>query len=301
MLTDNLRNFSAPTIDMVTASPGSVDVSKISNSALDKDNLWMNPSSEISPITGADTTQPEWADRVNAGAGAYSGSWVRQTATVPDGFWLPCSPGAQFYAEAQAKRTAGAGAGGQLLINFYDAMHGTLLAAVTSPTVTAATWTKTAVTSAAAPAGTNAVRIAYYSNGGDTMQFDSLLARRVMQSETIASEVVTLTDATGWTNSLSIARKIGALISGTVFYTAGATAAWATVFTLAVGARPLGTVEFAGRVYDSSASTWYTAVLVIGTNGVVQVAMYDNGTALVLPFAIGVGDQVVGSFSFAAW
>lgn len=55
------------------------------------------------------------------------------------------------------------------------------------------------------------------------------------------------------------------------------------------GMRP----EFVGTVYDSSAATWFQAVFQLTDTNVLEMIRYDNGTALVAPFVIGAGDQVV--------
>ncbi len=256
----------------------------------DRDNLWPNPSSELVPPDNVDLTQPEWADRYYAHPG-YSGDWVRQITSGVSGFWMPCSPGAQFYAEAQAKRTAGAGSGGRLNVGFYPTLGSFSggLGLTSGAYSTSGSWAKVAVAlTDAAPAGTNAAYISYEAASGDTVQFDALLARRVMQPETISSETISVTMGTGWTQTWAFLRRTGGLVCGSVWGQAGATSAWSSIFTLPVGARPITDLNVMGRVYDSSTGTVYSAVFSISAStGVVSLLEYDNGTANVPPFAIG--------------
>lgn len=121
--------------------PGSVTREQNPPSLYDKDNLWPNPSSEISPPYGADTSQAEWADRYNAGGGAYGGSWVRRITSGQRGFWVPCAQGAQFYAQAQAKRTGGSGSGGRLRVAFTAVLGDLTGATYTNGAYTAGTVT----------------------------------------------------------------------------------------------------------------------------------------------------------------
>src|SRR4051794_26023687 len=48
-------------------------------------NFFPNSTSETVPPVGADLNSPEWAGRVNAGAGAYSGNWVREVSAPHSG------------------------------------------------------------------------------------------------------------------------------------------------------------------------------------------------------------------------
>lgn len=108
--------------------PGGVlaDVSSTRGAAVH--NMWPNGSSENNPPDGADTTTPEWAARVDAGSGAYAGSWVREisevanagftflgdkpagtTAIAPGailGLKVRASPGDLFVAECQVRGTS---------------------------------------------------------------------------------------------------------------------------------------------------------------------------------------------------
>jgi hypothetical protein len=296
----------AAAYDLSDVPSNVVDQARLTASIYDRDNLWPNPSSEIAPPTGGDTTQPEWSDRYEAGAApaSYSGTWVRRVTSTYGGFWLPCSPGARFYAEAEAKRTSGTNAGGYLGIDFYPTLgsFSGSLGGSTSPAVTSSSWTKTALTSIVAPADTNAVFIRYVAAGGDTCYFDSLYARRVAQPEMIASEVVTETAGTGWTTvgGYTAMRKTSGMVNGTVQYYAGATSAWSSIFTLPLGARPPQQLLVPCIVYDASGPTLFLGLAVIATNGVVSLTAYDDGSVLnPTPFAIGTGDYVAFAFAFA--
>jgi hypothetical protein len=262
-----------------------VDQARLTPSIYDRDNLWPNPSSEIAPPTGGDTTQPEWADRVNAGSGAYSGSWVRQVTAAVSGFWVPCSPGAQFYAEAQAKRTAGTGSGGRLNVGFYPTLGSFTGGTVTSGAYsTSGSWAKVTVTSAAAPDGTNAAYISYEAASGDTIQFDSLYARRVAQPEMIASETITPTVGPGWILDTYTIRKVGGLVVGRVSVSYGnANARWNALVTLPVGGRPMSPgAMLTGHIYDQSVPAYFFAEFFSGTDGVIMLQDWDNGTSLAI-------------------
>lgn len=112
-------------------------------------NIWPNANSESSPPDGTNLTTPEWAGRVNAGAGAYAGNWVRAISatksvagvalgdqvlgTDPDHLAsadtstlsckVKCSPGDVFNFEAQGRLSA-TGVGGAEVVAikcvFYD-------------------------------------------------------------------------------------------------------------------------------------------------------------------------------------
>ena len=260
----------------------------------DRDNLQPNPSSEIQPPNGADLEQPEWDGLFNAGAGAYSGSWVRQETSAVNGFWLPCSPGAQFYAEAQAKRVNGSGSGGRLNIGFYSEL-GNLssgLALTNGAYSIDAAWTKVTVTSAAAPAGTNAVYISREAASGDTVQFDAMYARRVVQPEMIENVTVAMTPLSNWSFSYQRVRRVGSLVCGSVSVLSNNTSAsWAFLFNITDAAlHPPATVYSHGVI--RSGGVYYGARFAVGPNGDCWVDRYDNGSiwsGASLP-AMGTGD-----------
>jgi hypothetical protein len=265
----------------------------------DRDNVWPGPSSEITPPTGADTTAPEWADRYNAGAGAYSGSWVRRITGAANGFWIPVSPDALFYAEAQAKRESGTGSGGRLNVGFYPTLGSFTSGTVTNGAYsTSSSWTKVTVTSAAAPAGTNAAYISYEAGSGDTCQFDALLARRVMQPETVASEIVNPSSGANWSGNIAVRRTAG-MISGIVNFQATTGASFATIITLPSGARPMADMFVPARWYSAAALVAYPAIVKIAsTTGVCSLLEYDNETSFVAPPAAGNSDIVEFNFAF---
>lgn len=81
-------------------TPGSIPSSKITSGQNNTRNFWPNPNSEVDPPSGytppGDGTDPEFDFRYNAGAGAYSGNWVRRLTRTTAGtttlkFRVPCS------------------------------------------------------------------------------------------------------------------------------------------------------------------------------------------------------------------
>lgn len=393
--------------DLANVPDGSSDLAKMSPGIYDRDNLAPNPSSEIAPPSGADATKPEWADRANAGGGAYSGSWVREItplatpvnatftagagtlttgtyyyrvsalkvdretlastetslaitgpagvnvnwgvvtgatgyriygrstgaelllATVGavttwldngsltpsgalpaanttgfNGFWVPCSPGAMFYAEAQAKRTSGTGSGGRMNIGFYPTLGSFTGGTVTSGAYsTSGSWAKVTVTSAAAPAGTNAAYISYEAAAGDTIQFDALYARRVVADAVLDNTLTTATAGTDWSLTTNTIRRAAGIVTLRIAATAGATSAWTSVCTLPADCRPALDLVLLGMVRDSSTTLAYFAtVYITASTGVVQISGYDNGTSVVGPvFAIGTGDTLDWTATFSIY
>ncbi len=395
--------------DLIHEPPAMANLSNVADATVtanklrsisDRDNLWPNPSSEEAPPLGADLTQPEWADRVNAGAGAYSGSWVRQApaplatpvnatftqgagtlatgtyyyrvtafnagetlastetslaitgpaginvnwgavagatgyriygrttgaelllaevgavttwldngsltpagplpsvnTTSRSGFWIPCSPSAQFYAEAQAKRTAGTGLGGRLNIGFYSSLGSFAGGTVTSGAYsTSGSWAKVTVSSAAAPAGTNAAYISYEAGSGDVVQFDAFLARRIMQPETIASEIITLSAGTGWNGAVNV-RRSAAMICGIVGYQAGSSSSFTSILTLPAGARPLADMFIPARFYDNS--NYMPAIIKItASTGVISLPEVLAAGVFATPPTLASGMAVYFNFAF---
>jgi hypothetical protein len=206
---DGYKPASATSIATIQVLPSQVPQGTVPDSSSTRganvDNLWPNAGSEMNPPDGADTTTAEWAGRVNAGAGAYAGSWVRQLSaalgsrqilgdTTPVigaepatqsrlAMRIPCSPGESFYIEAWCKATAGVAADTVGVYLWYVDANGNALTATTTFTTIAAnisTWTK-CIAYATAPAGTVAVRFGCYANnvnGATTAQFDAIYARR---------------------------------------------------------------------------------------------------------------------------
>jgi hypothetical protein len=193
------------------------------------DNLWPNPTSEVVPPPGADTMATEWAGRLNAGAGAYSGDWVRDLAPPTGGrvqlgdsvvagglagnppsfqsqlaLILPCSPGEKFYIEAQTRfitATTNEEAGvymywldkdRKVLSTSTDSFNKYVAPASPRPT----TWNKVS-TSGTAPAGTCFVYLFLYTNtlaGTNTeAQFDAIYARRMVGTSLVEAGAITTT------------------------------------------------------------------------------------------------------------
>ncbi len=231
---------------------------------------------------------PGWADD---GAAAYSGSWVRQITGAANGFWLPTVPGAIYFASGQVKRTAGTGSGGRLNIGFYPTLgsFAGALGTTSSVYVTAGAWTLASVTSAAAPAGTNAAYISYEAASGDTVQFDALYARRVLNDEVAGATTGTLTAGTGWSLTNPSVRRIGGVVTFYVFATTTAAAPTLVFATLPTAFRPSVNVSGIGIAYIGASV--YVAYFSIAVSGQVTFTWYDNGTALVGPPGLAIGDR----------
>jgi hypothetical protein len=291
---NKLSRFNGSTWDATTVGSGAitssaVDIGKLTASIYDRDNLFPNPTSEIAPPDGADSTSPEWIDRYNAGAGAYSGSYVRRVTAggsdVAHGIWVPCSPGATFYVEAMVRRTSGSGSGGTVGVNFYTTLGdtGTYLAAHQATNVTAASWTKTSIASGAAGSTANAAIIYWLTRANDTVEFDALYARRVVQPDMVASEILdaSVTAGTNWSGTVVKARRTGGIVHVTVTMLAAAGASWTSILTMPVGARPLTTIVTMGVVQFYGSFTHHVTQFSVTTGGVLSADRYDNGTSLV--------------------
>ncbi len=246
------------------------------------------------PFPAPDRQGPDWSD----GAGAYSGSWVRQVTGAVSGFWLPCSPGAIYHARAQVKRTAGTGPGGRLNVAFYPTLgsFSGVLGTTSSAYVTASSWTEASVTSAAAPAGTNAVHISYEAGSGDTCQFDSLYARRVAEPEIIDSQSFTPTGGTGWTVTFNAARRVGPFVHGRFAGNVN-TGAFTSILTMPAGSYPaLGAIVYG--TFTPGGGLTYPAEFYINTNGVVSMNKRHDGTSFVAPPAPNGTDSVAFDYLF---
>jgi hypothetical protein len=209
---NKLYRYNGSTWDATTVGSGAitssaVDIGKLTTSLYDRDNLFPNPTSEIAPPDGADLSSPEWADRYYAGAGAYSGSYVRRIAAggsdTGNGIWIPCSPGARFYVEAMVRRTSGSGSGGTVGVNFYTTLGdtGSYLASHQAPNVTSSSWTKTSIVSAVAGTTANAALLYWFARANDTVEFDALYARRVVTNPVIGTAVVSQANLTATTST----------------------------------------------------------------------------------------------------
>jgi len=108
---------------------------------------------------------------------------------------------------------------------------------------------------------------------------------------------------TDWSSGIPIAVKLAAaangLVVGRLSVTAGAGSAWASIATFPAGYRPDSEAcQFPCVVTDATGPTVYGGVISVATSGVVSLAYYDNGTAMVAPFTIGTGDKVESTFAF---
>lgn len=168
------------------------------------DNLWPNPGSEAYPPDGADLNAPEWYGRYAVGD-AFSGSFVRHFAATTNQFFgmfwdtnvgsssrtnsvtLAASAGEAFYMEAQVRANHLNAGGVYLQIRFQSATR-TMLGYVASPTINAASWTKTSARGVA-PAGTAFVslEIIVQQTAADPLgwgEADAIYARRALANET---------------------------------------------------------------------------------------------------------------------
>lgn len=80
---------------------------------------------------------------------------------------------------------------------------------------------------------------------------------------------------------------------------AGGGAAWTSVATLPAGYRPGEALVVFGTCLDSGTAT-YPCTVAIGTDGVIQPTLYDNGTSLASMFTIGSGDELSVTATFLA-
>lgn len=98
------------------------------------DNLWPNFNSELDPPPGVDLTTAEWSNRTNIGGAAFNGDWVRRLTGIQATLFhfLPCTPGENFYIEAQVKAVAaGSQKGGFVQVAWFD-KTGTIIASAES-------------------------------------------------------------------------------------------------------------------------------------------------------------------------
>lgn len=182
------------------------------------DNLFPNPTSEINSPDGVDATTTEWYGRVNLGAGAFAGDWVRSPGVgsfAPIIYDVAAMPGDTFYLEAQVKAaTAGTNKGGFVRIDGVD-KTGALLGATDSTNNDTTTWALRSVTKTM-QSGTVKARF-YLFNGSDASAhayFDAIYARRAVGGSILG-------DGTAWFSKVWCASgnvKIGSgspSISGT--------------------------------------------------------------------------------------
>ena len=112
----------------------------------------------------------------------------------------------------------------------------------------------------------------------------------------------TISVGTQWTAGTNNVFRVGRLVTVNFVGTAGASSQWSNIGTLPSGYRP-GTgnsISAYASVSDASDSNKaYPARVEIGDSGTVAVGLYDNGTSLVSIFAIGTGDAVSFTCTFA--
>lgn len=297
----------AITTDKLAARSITADTLTVKNHS----NIWPNATSEEAPPTGADTTTPEWAGRT-ADATAYAGGFVRQVV-VPTtggqvalgdqmvtggpgpftnhpsdqsylGINLPCTPGEQFYIEAQIRMKSyfnNTPAG--VHIWFLDANKSPLanqpagggvftFTTFSSPGGTTI-WVRV-TTTAKAPAGAVYAHCNVFVNsttGPVTAQFDGIFLRSF-----IAPIPISLTPNTGW--SVPVEAKYwlddsgNVHLLGAVTYNSGLNAA----FTMPTGLRPTNFRRFFG--WDSTAGA--TVLVTIDSGGGVSINAIAGGNPI---------------------
>jgi len=139
------------------------------------ENLWPNATSEKIPPATADTNQPEWKNRLNVGASAFTGEWVRDLTTEELTLTIPCLPEDEFYLEAYGKTFSGTTS-----LGMRFAPGGQLGGQVTSSTApqstTSGSWTRLA-SHGVAPAGV--IEVQFFLKATGHSQFDAILAKRM--------------------------------------------------------------------------------------------------------------------------
>jgi len=100
------------------------------------DNIWPNPTSEVSPSSNVsvadDGSSPEWDYRLNAGAGAKAGDWVRSLASGVGLFYaFPVVPDDIIQLSCWSKNISGAN--GNIALVFYNSSGG-VVTTVPAPT-----------------------------------------------------------------------------------------------------------------------------------------------------------------------
>lgn len=144
---------------------------------------------------------------------------------------------------------------------------------------------------------TNTAKLASWKN--NTSELAYLMRTGALHTE--ATEGVSDTPTADWTVAANIVKKSAGLVVGYCSYIATVgTAAFTSITTLPAGARPSATtVQFVGTVLDSDAGLTYPATFTIATTGVLAMTLYDNGTSLVAPFAIGTGDTIKVAYYYS--
>jgi len=247
------------------------------------DNIWPNPGSEISPPDGAsvpgDSTSAEWDYRFNAGAGAYSGSWVRQFGSGGVGLQkfgviIPCSPGESFVFSAQVKVTAGPGRAG-VGVDYLDT-NGAPAGSGMITYYSGATWAAVDLSGVNPPliAGAGAVKARLFlvvdgnGIGTTTAQFDSIYARRTIDNKVIYNEAwIAPTLAGTWANvgagntAAGYMKDANGFVNLRGLITGGALNT--ALFTLPIGYRPVATITLFAMA-NSGASPCQVTISSVG-------------------------------------
>lgn len=270
------------------------------------DNLFPNGTSEASPPSYInvlnDGSLPEWDYRKNAGAGAFSGNWVRELTTPTLGSKslnakIACSPGDQFSFSVQTQITLGGAAATSLLnIQFFDVSN-TFLSGGASTIGSFLSWTQLSVQTGLAPAGAvyALLSIGVATTGlvaPVTAQFDAIIAKRIPAPGKVNQGLTT--DATGATVWAGDTGWTAVAFAGTFANLGGAfaTAAYrkdpngyvhvkgiitggtsgGNIFTLPAGYRPLETHQFAQKQTAGGVDGY--AEISVQASGVVTASAY---------------------------
>jgi hypothetical protein len=184
--------------------PGQVPIGTVGNGSLSYDNfgnLWPNPASETYPPDGTvvlnDGSSPEWDYRVNAGAGAFAGSWVREfdnTGGGSDAFFffgrkvLPSNVGDSFSFSAYIKTIVGNGV--ELLLDYVGGF-----AVYHSGFSNAGVWTFLSTDLGGglspAPAGATVVSVYFQVKAGSKVQVDNISLVRTPAVDNLYPQYVT--------------------------------------------------------------------------------------------------------------
>jgi hypothetical protein len=153
-----------------------------------------------------------------------------------------------------------------------------------------------------ATASPTASRLVLRDASGRAQFADPSAAQDAATKAYVDGAAVTFAAGANWTLSgISAVRIAGKVVTFTLKLTAAAGAAWDAIGTFPAGSRPAEQAYYPmGLLYDSSAAKRYTAQFAAGTGGVLGVNYYDDGTSLVLPPAIGAGDEIIVSGAFIA-
>lgn len=136
-------------------------------------------------------------------------------------------------------------------------------------------------------------------------------ARRAPTKPTVATAAaapVTLMLADGWADAIDIPLRQAVNLGGVVHMalkvkvTDAGTATWNSIALTGASTRPSNVRDgLPCAVYDASAGRWYMAVASVASGGNVSVTRIGASAdgSLQPPFAIGVGDELRISFTYA--